>query len=356
MKFESILLPGIDNKRPLMISGPCSAETEEQVMTTAKSLAALGVKVFRAGVWKPRTKPGGFEGAGVPALKWLQNVKKETGMYVTTEVATEKHAYEALKYGVDMLWVGARTAANPFSVQEIADTLKGVDIPILIKNPVNPDLELWIGAIERLYNAGIKKIGVIHRGFSTNEKSVYRNLPQWHIPIELKRRFPDLPIICDPSHIGGKRDMIETISQQSMDLNFYGLIIEAHCNPDEAWSDKDQQITPEKLGELMKNLVIRDTVQTTEDLSDLRNQIDDLDNKLLQLLSKRMRVSREIGQYKLEHDMPILQTGRYTHILKDRVLQAEGMDMSGDFALKVLEAIHTESVRQQFEVMENAKK
>lgn len=325
-------------------------------MDTARKLAAQGVRIFRAGVWKPRTKPGGFEGVGVPALKWLQQVKKETGMYVATEVATERHAYEALKHGIDMLWVGARTAANPFSVQEIADTLTGVDIPILIKNPVNPDLELWVGAIERLYNVGVKRIGVIHRGFSTNEKTVYRNIPQWHIPIELKRRYPNLPIICDPSHIGGKRDMIGTISQQAMDLNFYGLIIESHCNPDEAWSDKDQQITPDTLGEVLRNLVIRDTVQTTEDLSDLRNQIDELDNQLLQLLSKRMRVSREIGQYKLEHDMPILQTGRYSHILKDRVEQAEGMDMSGEFALKVLEAIHTESVRQQFVVMENAKK
>lgn len=356
MNFESILLPGVDAKRPLMISGPCSAETEEQVMETAKNLAALGVKIFRAGVWKPRTKPGGFEGIGTPALKWLQEVKKETGMYVATEVATEKHAYEALKYGVDMLWIGARTAANPFSVQEIADTLDGVDIPVLIKNPVNPDLELWVGAIERLYNAGIKKLGVIHRGFSTNDKTIYRNIPQWHIPIELKRRFPELPVICDPSHIGGKRDLIETISQQAMDLNFYGLIIESHCNPDEAWSDKDQQVTTEALGKIMKNLVIRDTVQTTEDLSDLRNQIDELDNQLLQLLSKRMRVSREIGQYKLEHGMPILQTGRYSHILKDRAALAETMDMSAEFAMKVLEAIHTESVRQQFVVMENAKK
>lgn len=356
MEFESILLPGISDKRPLMISGPCSAETEEQVMETARQLAAQGVKIFRAGVWKPRTKPGGFEGVGAPALQWLQRVRKETGMYIATEVATEKHAYEAMKYGVDMLWIGARTAANPFAVQEIADALEGVDIPILIKNPVNPDLELWVGAIERLYNVGIKKIGVIHRGFSTNDKTVYRNIPQWHIPIELKRRFPNLPIICDPSHIGGKRDIIQTLSQRAMDLNFYGLIIESHCNPDAAWSDKDQQITPETLGQIMKDIVIRDTVQTTEDLSDLRKQIDDLDNELLQLLSKRMRVSREIGQYKLEHDMPILQTGRYSHILKDRVEQAEKMDMSGEFALKVLEAIHTESVRQQFEVMENNKK
>ena len=356
MNFESILLPGIDEKRPLVIAGPCSAETEEQVMTTAKELAANGVKIYRAGVWKPRTKPGGFEGVGSPALKWMMQAEKETGMYMATEVATERHVYEALKYGIDMLWIGARTAANPFAVQEIADTLKGVDIPILIKNPVNPDLELWIGAIERLYNAGIKKLGLIHRGFSTTDKTIYRNLPQWHIPIELKRRFPTLPIICDPSHIGGRRDLIQTISQQAMDLNFYGLIIESHCSPDEAWSDKDQQITPAKLKDILEAIVIRDTVQTTEDLSVLRSQIDELDNELLQLLAKRMRVSREIGHYKLEHDMPILQTQRYDHILNDRAAQGERMDMSGDFVKQVLEAIHSESVRQQFEVMEKAKK
>lgn len=356
MEFDSILLPGIDAKRPLVIAGPCSAETEEQVMTTARQLASAGVKIFRAGVWKPRTKPGGFEGIGSPALKWMMEAEKETGMYMATEVATEKHVYEALKYGIDMLWIGARTAANPFAVQEIADTLQGVDIPILIKNPVNPDLELWIGAIERLYNAGIRKLGVIHRGFSTPDRTVYRNIPQWHIPIELKRRFPSLPIICDPSHIGGSRNLIFKISQQAMDLNYEGLIIESHCSPDEAWSDKAQQITPDALKEILKTIVIRDTIQTTEDLSVLRNQIDDLDNELLQLLAKRMRVSREIGHYKLEHDMPILQTQRYDHILSDRVTQGERMDMSGDFVKRVLEAIHSESVRQQMVVMEKAKK
>jgi len=356
MEFESILLPGIDAKRPLVIAGPCSAETEEQVMTTAKELAAVGVKIFRAGVWKPRTKPGGFEGVGSPALKWLMQAKKETGMYMATEVATEKHVYEALKYGIDILWIGARTVANPFAVQEIADTLKGVDIPILIKNPVNPDLELWIGALERLYNAGIRRLGVIHRGFSINDKTVYRNIPHWHIPIELKRRFPTLPVLCDPSHIGGARNLIFKISQQAMDLNYAGLIIESHCAPDEAWSDKDQQITPAALKEILNTIVIRDTVQTTEDLSVLREQIDDLDNDLLQLLAKRMRVSREIGQYKLEHNMPILQTQRYDQILTDRAYQGERMEMSGDFIKQVLEAIHSESVRQQMVIMEREKK
>lgn len=356
MEFESILLPGIDNKRPLVIAGPCSAETEEQVMSTARQLADVGVKIYRAGVWKPRTKPGGFEGIGSPALAWMMEAKKETGMYMSTEVATEKHVYESLKYGIDMLWIGARTAANPFAVQEIADTLKGVDIPVLIKNPVNPDLELWIGALERLYNAGIRKLGVIHRGFSTPDKTIYRNLPQWHIPIELKRRFPTLPIMSDPSHIGGDRNLISKLSQQAMDLNFSGLIIESHCSPDEAWSDKAQQITPATLKEVIANLVIRDTVQTTEDLADLREQIDELDNELLQLLAKRMRVSREIGQYKLEHGMPILQTHRYDQILTDRAGQGERMEMSGDFIKQVLEAIHSESVRQQMVIMERTKK
>jgi chorismate mutase len=351
MKFGTILLPGIEDKRPLLIAGPCSAETEEQVLKTARELAANGVKIFRAGIWKPRTKPGGFEGVGVPALQWLKSVKAETGMYTAIEVATEKHVFEALKHGVDMVWIGARTSANPFAVQEIADALSGTDIPVLVKNPVNPDLELWIGAIQRLYNAGIKRLGVIHRGFSTSDKSIYRNIPQWHIPIELKRRFPNLPILCDPSHIGGKRNLIATLSQQAMDLNFYGLIIESHCSPDDAWSDKEQQITPDVLNEVMQLVVIRDVLHSTEDLSVLRSQIDELDNEILQVLSKRMRISREIGMYKKEHGMPVLQTHRYDEILKDRSSQAEKMEMSSDFMRKVLEAIHEESVRQQFVVM-----
>lgn len=278
MKFESIFLPGVDVKRPLVIAGPCSAETEEQVLVTAKQLAAAGVKIFRAGVWKPRTKPGGFEGVGSPALEWLKRVKLETDMYVTTEVATEKHVDEVLKYGVDLLWVGARTTANPFAVQEIADALKGVDIPVFIKNPVNPDIELWVGGIERFYNAGVKQIGLIHRGFSSSDMAVYRNLPQWHIPIEMKRRFPSLPMLCDPSHMGGQRDMILKLSQQAMDLNYSGLMIEVHCCPDEAWSDKEQQITSDALKKVLNDLVIRDTMQTTESLATLRDQIDDLDN------------------------------------------------------------------------------
>ena len=351
MELESILLPGVDATRPLVIAGPCSAETEEQVMDTACQLKANGIKIMRAGIWKPRTKPGGFEGVGSEGLAWLKKVKKETGMYVSTEVATQKHVYEALKYGVDMLWIGARTTANPFAVQEIAEALQGVDIPVLVKNPVNPDLELWIGALERLSKVGLTKLGAIHRGFSSYDKTIYRNLPQWHIPIELKRRYPDLPIICDPSHIGGKRDLILPLSQQAMDLNFEGLIIETHCNPDCAWSDASQQVTPDRLKEILETLVIRGEGQTTEDLSDLRRQIDEFDDQLLALLAKRMRVSCEIGTFKKEHNMTIVQTDRYDEILTKRIAQAEGMGMNPEFMRVVLEAIHEESVRKQVDIL-----
>jgi chorismate mutase len=351
MELESILLPGVDSKRPLLIAGPCSAETEEQVMETARQLAAKGVKIFRAGIWKPRTKPGGFEGNGVTALPWLKRVKEELGMYTAVEVATAAHVRDALAYDVDILWIGARTSANPFAVQEVADALEGMDIPVLIKNPVNPDLDLWIGAIERIYNAGIRKIGAIHRGFSSYDKKIYRNLPQWHIPIELKRQIPNLPIVCDPSHIGGRRELIAPLCQQAMDLNFDGLIVESHCNPEKAWSDAAQQVTPDVLDFIMNTLVIRDTNQTTENLSALRRQIDELDNSLLELLARRMRVSREIGQYKKEHNMPILQTQRYDEILHNRISQAEQMGMDGEFMKTVLVAIHEESVRHQQEIM-----
>ena len=351
MELESILLPGIPDERPLIIAGPCSAETEEQVMTTARELAEKGVKIFRAGIWKPRTKPGGFEGVGSDGLQWLKRVKQETGMYVSTEVATEKHVYEALKFGIDMVWIGARTTANPFAVQEIADALKGTDVPVLVKNPVNPDLNLWVGAIERIYNAGIKRIGAIHRGFSSFDKTIYRNLPQWHIPIELKRMMPNLPLICDPSHIGGKRELIASLSQQAMDLNYEGLIIEAHHNPDEAWSDKEQQVTPDVLDYITNLLVIRDTKQTTENLSQLRGQIDEIDNELVSLLAKRMRISREIGVYKKEHNMAVLQAPRYDEILNKRRALAESMGMAGEFMKQVFVAIHEESVRQQVEIV-----
>lgn len=347
MELESILLPGLDSKRPLVISGPCSAETEEQVMEAARQLKAQGVKIFRAGIWKPRTKPGGFEGIGEEGLPWLVRVKKELGLYVSTEVATAAHVRAALAHDIDLLWIGARTTANPFAVQEIADALEGVDIPVLIKNPVNPDLDLWIGAIQRVYNAGIRKLGAIHRGFSSFDKKIYRNLPMWHIPIELHRQIPNLPIICDPSHIGGRRELIAPISQQAMDLHFDGLIIESHCNPEKAWSDAAQQVTPQVLELILNNLVIRDEVASTENLNSLRRQIDELDNNLLELLAKRMRVSQEIGQYKKEHNMPILQEHRYDEILTDRIKQAEQMGMDAEFMKTVLVAIHEESVRNQ---------
>ena len=301
MEIEKLVLPGIDaSERPIIIAGPCSAESREQVLCTAKELAKNGVKIFRAGIWKPRTKPGGFEGVGTVGLPWLKEVKQETGMLVATEVATAAHVFEAIKAGIDILWIGARTAANPFAMQELADSLKGTDIPVLVKNPVNPDLELWIGALERLVNAGIKNVGVILRGFSTYDQKLYRNLPLWHIPIELRRRYPNITMFCDPSHIGGKRELIAPISQQAMDLKFDGLMVESHCNPDEALSDAKQQITPQILDFTLKMLVLRENVQTTENISVLRKQIDEIDEQLLTILAKRSRISREIGMYKKE--------------------------------------------------------
>lgn len=351
MEFQTFNLPNLGTKRPIVIAGPCSAETEEQTLTTARQLAQNGIKIFRAGIWKPRTKPGGFEGIGVEGLQWLRRVKNETGMYVATEVATAKHVYEALKYGIDVLWIGARTTANPFAVQEIADALRGVDIPILIKNPVNPDIELWIGAIERIYNAGLHQLAAVHRGFSSYDKKVYRNQPQWHIPIELHRRLPNLPLFCDPSHIGGKRELIAPLSQQAMDLQFDGLIIESHCAPDNAWSDKAQQLSPEVLDVILRKLVLREMKQTTEDLVDLRREIDSIDNELLELLAKRMRISSEIGTYKKEHGIAVLQTGRYNEILEKRIASGERLGMSREFMRTFLEAIHEESVRVQVELM-----
>lgn len=351
--IKPIKFCGVDSKRPVVIAGPCSAETEEQVMETAKDLAKNGVRIFRAGIWKPRTKPGGFEGVGSVGLTWLQEVKKETGMLVATEVANKQHVEEALNAGVDVLRIGARTSANPFAMQEIADSLVGADVPVLVKNPVNPDLELWIGAMQRIYNAGIRQIGAIHRGFSAYGKHLYRNMPQWHIPIELRRRMPELTLICDPSHIGGKRELVAPLSQQAMDMGFDGLIVESHCDPDSAWSDKSQQVTPEVLNFILNMLVVRDTTQTTESLTLLRQQIDQIDNDLLEALSKRMRISREIGQYKKEHSMPVVQTGRYDDILNSRAAAAEELGMNGDFMKTVYQAIHEESVRQQIEVLNN---
>lgn len=350
LELQPLNLPS-DNERPFVIAGPCSAETEEQVMTTALELASKGCHNFRAGVWKPRTKPGGFEGNGEKALPWMKRVKDETGMLITTEVATPEHVELALKYGMDVLWIGARTTANPFAMQALADALKGVDIPVFVKNPVNPDIELWIGALERLNMAGIKRLGAIHRGFSSFDKKIYRNLPMWQIPIELRRRIPNMPIICDPSHIGGRRDLIAPLCQQAMDLGFDGLIVESHCDPDKAWSDAAQQITPDVLDYILSLLVIRDENTTTEGINQLRKQIDELDNDLMQLLAKRMRVCREIGQYKKEHNMTVLQAQRYNEILDKRGAQGALCGMDSDFVKTIFEAIHEESVRQQMEII-----
>lgn len=347
------LFPQLDNSKPIIIAGPCSAETEEQVITTARQLAENGVKIFRAGIWKPRTHPGGFEGVGEKGLEWLAKVKAETGMMTATEVATRQHVIQAVAAGVDVLWIGARTSANPFAMQEIADAIQetGADLPVLIKNPVNPDLELWIGAMQRIYNAGIRRIGAIHRGFSAYGKHLYRNMPQWRIPIELRRRYPELPVFCDPSHIGGKRELVASISQQALDMSFSGLIIESHCDPDCAWSDKAQQITPEVLNFILHTLVLRDQSTSTESLALLRQQIDRIDDDLIELLDKRMHVAREIGQYKKEHSMPVIQAGRYSDLMQRRVKAAESLGMAPEFMKSVLAAIHEESVRQQIEVV-----
>ncbi|MCM1522440.1 MAG: bifunctional 3-deoxy-7-phosphoheptulonate synthase/chorismate mutase type II [Muribaculaceae bacterium] len=352
MDFLPLAIEGCPLDRPIIIAGPCSAETEQQVLDTALALAKAGIKIFRAGIWKPRTKPGGFEGVGIPGLAWLNKVKDETGMKIATEVANRSHVEAALEHGLDLLWIGARTTANPFAMQEIADALHegGRDIPVLVKNPVNPDLELWIGALERLCNAGIKRLGVIHRGFSTYGLHAYRNHPQWRIPLELRIRYPHLPIICDPSHIGGKRELIAPLSQQALDMGFDGLIIESHCDPDCAWSDGAQQVTPARLSEILNGLVCRDAPVPAESLTSLREQIDQLDYELLDILAKRMNISREIGHYKHAHNMPIVQAGRYGDIMNSRIQAGLDMGMSEEFMRSLLAAIHEESVRIQVNI------
>jgi chorismate mutase len=354
LDLEPLALPGLELKRPIIIAGPCSAETEDQTLETARQLAAQGVKLFRAGIWKPRTRPGAFEGVGTLGLPWLKRVKEETGLFVGTEVATGHHVYECLKHGIDILWIGARTSANPFAVQEVADALKGVNIPVLVKNPVNPDLELWIGAIERVNRAGVKKIAAIHRGFSSIDKSEFRNHPQWQIPIELRRRIPNLPIITDPSHITGKRDLLFDVMQEAMDLNFDGLIIESHMCPEKAWSDAAQQCTPVDLKAMLDKLVLRnaaigDTPRVT--LDELRKKIDKLDVKLLELLKERMGISEAIGKFKLENNITILQTRRYDEVMNDRREKALKYGLDEEFVIKMFETIHEESVHRQSIVM-----
>lgn len=340
----------------MVIAGPCSAESQEQVLETAAGLAAFGIHVFRAGIWKPRTHPGSFEGVGTPGLKWLQQVKRDYGMKVATEVAGEKHVFECIKYGVDMVWLGARTTANPFLVQEIADALSDTDIPVLVKNPVNPDLDLWIGALERLNRAGVKKLGVIHRGFSSSEKMAYRNDPLWKIAIELRTRYPELPFFADPSHMGGSRDYLQEISQRAMDLGLDGLMIESHCNPSAALSDASQQLTPKALQQMLESSVVRDNDSDSreyrEGIDQLRAQIDIIDENLLYAFNTRMGVSRKIGQYKKDHNIAILQTSRWDSILEKMKEKARQSGLSEEFIETVFTAIHEESVRIQNDVLE----
>ena len=339
-------------KRPLIISGPCSAETEEQVMQTAIRLAQTGrVDMLRAGIWKPRTRPGSFEGIGTKGLPWLQRAKKETGLPVAIEVATAKQVEDALHFDVDVLWIGARTTVNPFSVQDVADALRGVDVPVLIKNPINPDLELWIGAVERVAKAGIKQIGLIHRGFSSYGNTEYRNAPMWHLAIEMKRRNPDMPIVNDPSHICGRRDILLEVSQKAIDLDYDGLMIESHIDPDAAWSDAKQQITPEQLNKMLTEIIWRkediDSVELHAALEKLRQQINGLDDELMLLLGERMKVAEQIGTYKKENNITILQTKRWNEILDRACNKGEKFKLSREFITKYFYAVHMESINHQ---------
>lgn len=344
------------NKRPLIISGPCSAETEEQVLETAQRLANTGkVDVLRAGIWKPRTRPGSFEGIGTKGLPWLQQARKLTGLKTAVEVATAKQVEDALHFDVDILWIGARTTVNPFSVQEVADALRGVDKPVLIKNPINPDLELWIGAVERVAKAGIKEIGLIHRGFSSYGNSEFRNAPMWHLAIEMKRRNPELLMINDPSHICGRRDILQAVAQKAIDLDFDGLIIESHIDPDNAWSDAKQQITPERLAEMLGSITWRrEDIASAEyhaALEKLRAQIDHLDDELMQILSQRMKVAEKIGTYKKENNITVLQTNRWNEILERATAKGEKLGLSSDFITRYFDAVHLESINHQTKVL-----
>lgn len=344
------------NKRPLIISGPCSAETEEQMLETAAQLAKTGkVDMLRAGIWKPRTKPGLFEGNGIVALPWLAKAKQLTGLPTTVEVATAKHVEDALKFDIDMLWIGARTTVNPFSVQEVADALRGVDVPVLIKNPVHPDLELWSGAIERLQKVGVKQLGMIHRGFASYGNTEFRNAPMWHLPIEMKRRFAGMMLICDPSHICGNRSLLQDIAQKSIDLDFDGLMIESHIDPDNAWSDAKQQVTPARLLEMLNELVWRNETTTEQEfinaLTTLREQINQVDDELLTLLGQRMKLSDKIGEYKKNNNITILQTNRWNDILERAYKKGEALGLTKEFITKYFDAVHLESIQHQNKIM-----
>ena len=343
--------------KPYLIAGPCSAETEEQVMATAAQIAVEGIKpdLFRAGIWKPRTRPGSFEGIGRPGLSWLKKVKEEYGWKTTTEVANTQHVFDALKAGIDVLWIGARTTVNPFSVQEIADALVGVDIPVLVKNPINPDLSLWIGSLERLKKAGITRLGVIHRGFSAFGKSIYRNTPRWELPIELMRQYPDLFIICDASHICGNRPGLWEVAQRAMDLNYDGIMIETHCNPDTAWSDAAQQVTGSGLKNILDRLVVRQEKSADpkfiDNIEDIRHQIDVIDNELLNILGERMKLADKIGMFKKMNNISILQSSRWNEIIQKSQEKGKALGLSEDFITKVLTAIHEESIEHQEKIM-----
>jgi chorismate mutase len=340
---------------PIVIAGPCSAETEEQVLAIAHQLKNSDVSIYRAGIWKPRTRPGGFEGVGAIGLKWLQKAKAETGLLMAVEVATAAHVKLALEHDIDVLWIGARTTVNPFAVQEIADALQNTDKIVLVKNPVNPDLALWLGGVERLYNAGIKKLGVIHRGFSTYEKTKYRNIPEWQIAIELQSRFPDLPLICDPSHITGKRAMIHEIAQQALDLNYDGLMIETHNDPDNAWSDAAQQVTPERLKEILEDLRIRQLTTEADsfntEMIKLRANIDIDDSKLLEILGHRMKIAEQIGALKKANNVAVLQNKRWNEVLEKMIVEGNQKGLTEEFILRIFKAIHEESISHQVKVI-----
>ncbi len=346
--------------RPAIIAGPCSAETEEQLLTTCLALADLGIDAFRAGVWKPRTRPGMFEGNGEIALSWIQTVRKYTKIPFSVEVATPQHVELALKYGVEILWIGARTTVNPFNVQDLADCLRGVDVPVMIKNPVNPDLSLWIGAIERIYNAGIRKIAAVHRGFSGMNQDKYRNAPTWQIPLELRRLYPEIPLICDPSHITGRRDLIEEVSQKALDLNYDGLMIESHTNPDEAWSDAKQQVTPLRLKEIFSNLKVKQEKTNNEfvinQLEEIRSKIDAVDRELLEVLMTRMQLVEQVGIYKKEHNITVFQRERWNEIFNSRAEWATQMQLNPAFIQRVFDFIHLESIKIQTEVAQETNK
>ena len=355
LDIVDIKIKGKSIEMPLFISGPCSAETEEQVMETGHRIAELGIPVYRAGIWKPRTRPGNFEGLGAVALPWLRKLKEETGLLIATEVANAYHIKEALDHGVDILWIGARTTANPFAVQELADYLGGKDVPVFVKNPINPDIDLWVGALERMNKAGLKKLMAIHRGFSHYGQSPYRNKPQWEIPIELKRRFPNLPIVVDPSHICGRRELLKEVCQKAADLNFDGLFIESHINPESALSDRAQQVKPEQLKEILDSLIWRDpnVVENglVHDLELLRLKINRLDDEILHVFRNRMNVVEKIGEFKKENKVTILQITRWSEILEERVELGKKLGLSEDFISNIFKAIHQESINKQTVIM-----